>query len=56
MIEVCRCGGAICSHGTCVKCQGCRHCGRDGANYYQDRVDNYFEGMSREEREEEGFE
>ena len=42
MIEVCKCGGAICAHGNCVKCEGCLECGPHGSSYYQERVDDFF--------------
>ena len=41
MIELCSCGGAICAHGTCTRCQGfCAHCGPGGRQYYEDMADS----------------
>ena len=51
MIELCRCGGAICAHGTCTRCQGfCEHCGASGREYYEDRMER--SGGSFNQREE----
>lgn len=51
MIELCRCGGAICPHGTCTRCDRfCQHCGASGRQYYEDRMED--SGGSYNEREE----
>lgn len=47
MVEMCRCGGAVCAHGMCVKCEGCRECGPHGSSYYQGLVDDYIEENGR---------
>jgi hypothetical protein len=38
LIEQCECGGAICSHGTCTRCQYCPHCGPGGREHYEDML------------------
>lgn len=38
MIEQCRCGGAICSHGRCTRCNFCKHCGTHGREVYEDQL------------------
>lgn len=51
MIELCRCGGAICPHGACTRCDRfCEHCGASGRQYYEDRMEE--SGGSYNEREE----
>ena len=41
MIELCRCGGAICAHGACTRCDSfCEHCGSGGRQYYEDRMED----------------
>lgn len=50
MIELCRCGGAICAHGTCTRCQYCSHCGESGRAYYEERMED--SGGSYRDREE----
>jgi len=40
MIELCKCGGAICAHGSCTRCDNfCEHCGSGGRQYYEDRME-----------------
>jgi hypothetical protein len=50
-VELCRCGGAICAHGSCTRCDRfCEHCGAGGRQYYEDRMEET--GGSYNEREE----
>ncbi len=52
MIELCRCGGGICAHGSCTRCDRfCEHCGAGGRQYYEDRMED--SGGSYRDREEE---
>lgn len=51
MVELCRCGGAICAHGLCTREDNCPSCGWSGRNYYEERMED--SGGSYREREEE---
>lgn len=46
MIEQCECGGAICPHGLCTRCQWCPNCGAGGRAYYEEQLAESMENAS----------